>query len=114
MFLSIENPLITEGSTYLERVRLGTSTLLFGMLVVFAVLAVIFLILSLMQACFSGLKKQKKPQAVSAEPPIEATISTASEESADDTAVVAAIIAAISAYTEQAPSSFRVVSFKKR
>ena len=47
------------------------------------------------------------PVAAAEELPVE-------EPAADDCAIVAAIVAAISAHTGKAPTSFRVVSFKRR
>ena len=51
--------------------------------------------------------------AVETEAPVE-TEAAEAEAVADDGAIVAAIIAAISVHTGKAPDGFRVVSFKKR
>ena len=58
MFLSIENPIITDESTFLDRLGLGAETLLLGMLVVFSMLAVIFICMLVCQAVL--VKKVKK------------------------------------------------------
>lgn len=110
---------ITKDSSILDRLTLGGSTLLLGMAMVFAVLGIIFIALQIMRAAFTKNaakakqeKKAEKPaQNVPVQPEEPAAPATAA---ADDTAIVAAIVAAISAYTGKAPEGFRVVSFKKR
>ena len=100
----------------------GLPTLLIGMLVVFAILGIIFIALTVMRAIFkrNAIKAKQARKAEIAEVKTETKAEAASapaEETApaaDDTAVIAAIIAAISAYTGKAPEGFRVVSFKKR
>ena len=99
----------------------GLSTLLIGMLVVFAILGIIFVALTIMRAIFKRdaikAKKARKAEEVSAQAEEAAAIAIEAEETApatDDSAIVAAIVAAISAYTGKAPEGFRVVSFKKR
>ncbi len=111
----LHEPISRGVSSFLEALKTGSSTALIGMLIVFAVLAVIFAALVLMRKLLS-----KKPE--EAPVPAEAigVIPAAGEEPAaeepasDDTAVIAAIIAAISAHTGKAPVEFRVVSFKRR
>ena len=115
-------PQITADSSILDRLTLGGSTLLLGMVLVFAVLGIIFFALQIMRSVFT--KKSAKAQeatkaseaAKSAEQPAVVTEEEipAAAEAADDGAIVAAIIAAISAHTGKAPDGFRVVSFKKR
>lgn len=120
MFLSIEEPIINEDSTFLDRLGLGGETLLIGMIIVFAMLFVIYLALVAIRAIL-GRKKDEPAQ----QPPVQEThLSNAAPQitpsdhimapAADDRALVAAITAAIAAYTGEAPTSFRVVSFKKR
>ena len=106
---------ITSESSLLDRLTLGGSTLLLGMAMVFAVLGIIFIALQIMRAAFTkNADKAKKAEEV------VQTVAEKSEEPApvaapeDDCAIVAAIVAAISAYTGKAPEGFRVVSFKKR
>ncbi len=113
MFLSIEEPVITENSSIFDRMGLGASTLLIGMLVVFAMLGIIFIALQIMRAVFkrNAIKAKKARNAEAAEAPVPVP---APAPASDDSAVVAAIIAAISAHTGKAPDTFRVVSFKKR
>ena len=114
MFLSIENPIITNESTILDRLGLGVETLLLGMLVVFAMLAIIFVCMLACQAVLvKKVKKIVEPEAAPA--PVAAPApAVAPAPVADDAATVAAIVAAISAYTGASPSSFRVVSFRRR
>ena len=116
MFLSIENPIITAESTFLDRLGLGVETLLLGMLVVFAMLAIIFVCMLACQAVLvKKVKKIVEPEAPAAAAPAPAPAPAAAPAPiADDSATVAAIVAAISAYTGASPSSFRVVSFKRR
>lgn len=118
MFLSIENPIITDDSSFLDRLSLGGQTMLLGLLVVFAMLFVIYLCMMIMQAVFTRRSKKAAKKTVpvmSTEVPAPAVQTTdAAFTQTDDTQLVAAITAAIAAYTGDAPSSFRVVSFKKR
>ena len=115
---------ITEESSIFDRLALGGTTLLLGMVIVFAVLGIIFIALQIMRAVFTKnaikAKKARKleeaaqkaePIAMKATAPAQAP---AAAPATDDSAIVAAIIAAISAHTGTAPEGFRVVSFKKR
>ncbi len=114
MFLSIENPIITAESTFLDRLGLGVETLLLGMLVVFSMLAIIFVCMLVCQAVLvKKVKKIVEPEAPAA-PAASPAPAAAPAPVTDDSATVAAIVAAISAYTGASPSSFRVVSFKRR
>lgn len=116
MFLSIDNPIITDESSFLDRFSLGGQTLLLGMVVVFAMLFVIYLCIVAMQAVFTrkSLKTAKDTASEkSAQAAMQATESVPDTQTSDEE-LVAAITAAIAAYTGDAPSSFRVVSFKKR
>ena len=113
------SPQITQDSSILDRLALGGSTLLLGMVIVFAVLGIIFIALQIMRAVFTK-NAAKAKQATKAEKAVQ-NVAVESEEPAaapaattDDSAIVAAIVAAISAYTGKAPEGFRVVSFKKR
>ena len=96
-----------------ERISTGLSTALLGLSTIFLMLTILFIMLKLMSAVFAKSGKEKEK----AEPvtlPIQEPITVAAqEESADDEESVAAIVAAISAYTGSSPASFRVVSFKR-
>ena len=116
------SPQITSESSLLDRLALGGSTLLLGMVLVFVVLAIIFAALQIMRSIFTKdankSKKSKKAEEIAKAP--QPTVVEKAEEpapaetAADEGAIVAAIIAAISAHTGKAPEGFRVVSFKKR
>ena len=121
------SPQITPESSFLDRLTLGGSTLLLGMVIVFAVLGIIFIALQIMRAVFTrnAIKAKQARRAAKAEKaaqvpetpkeaPAAPVASAPVAPVADETATVAAIIAAISAYTGKAPEGFRVVSFKKR
>ena len=114
---------ITEKSSFLDRLSLGGSTLLLGMVIVFAVLGIIFIALEIMRSVFTkkalAAKKAEcaKQEAQENAKPVEAIeepVEAPAPAPADEFAVVAAIIAAISAHTGKSPEAFRVVSFKKR
>ena len=95
-----------------ERISEGFSTSLLGMVTIFVMLTVIFIMMKLMSAIFSGSGKSGEsadPVTLPAKDP--APVAVAPTEDEEET--VAAIVAAISAYTNQSPSSFRVVSFKR-
>ena len=120
MTLLTGGPQITSDSSILDRLSLGGSTLLLGMVIVFAVLGIIFIALQIMRSVFTKnaikAKKARKAEETAQIAAVKAEVPAApvAEESADEAAIVAAIIAAISAHTGKAPEGFRVVSFKKR
>ena len=97
----INNPAILNDylnpQNFGEKVTLALTTLLLGMLVVFAVLTIIMLVIMLVGKIFSTINKKKAVEA--------------SEE--DEGALVAAITVAIAQCLEEPVGSFRVVSFKK-
>ena len=110
---------ITSESSIFERLKLGGSTLLLGMAMVFTVVGIIFLSLQIMRAVFTknaakAKKAEKAVQNVAAKTEEPAPVAEPAAAPEDDCAIVAAIVAAISAYTGKAPEGFRVVSFKKR
>ena len=124
------SPQITQDSSIFDRLTLGGSTLLLGMVIVFAVLGLIFIALQIMRSVFTKnaikAKKARKAAEAARTVPMKtvspsdmpavpvAAPAVESEPTDDDGAIVAAIIAAVSAYTGKAPEGFRVVSFKKR
>lgn len=107
---------INENSTWGERLGLGFQTLLLGMLTIFAILFIIYILIlvlgKVMTAAKKG-KKSKKKDVVVTEKASEPTANTVSPVSANnDEELVAVIAAAISAYTKEPSTKFRVVSFK--
>lgn len=105
MLLMIENAIGT-----------GFMTLGLGMGFVLAIIAVLFAILKILIPIFqkindAGLKE--KPAKAEKAPAVSPAAPVAVAQSEDESEIVAAIIAAISAETGKAPSSFRVVNFKR-
>ncbi len=107
-------PKITEQSTLSDRLSMGLQTLALGMLIIFSVLILIWIILEIFHKVFAAFssephesKKAAAPQAAPAPAPVQATPVT------DDGATVAAITAALSLALEQPTTAFRVVSFRK-
>ena len=106
---------ITDASTMGDRLLLGATTLLLGIVVVFSILALIFFTVKLLQLLFHKKSTAKTPAAVPAPAPALAPVETAAPASnTPDGTVLAVIVAAVAAVTGEAPSSFRVVSFKKK
>ena len=102
--------------TFSEKIEAILTTGIGGYLLVFAVLALIWFILAIFGKAFD--KKDKKPEeapkAAAVTPaPIPEPVAPAPTEQ-DDTAIVAAIVAAISAYTGKPAGGFKVVSFRKK
>lgn len=96
-----------------ERVSKGLGTSLLGMATIFFMLTVLFIMMKLMSAVFGkNDKKAEKPVPVTlpAKDPVPVAVQAEAE---DEEETVAAIVAAISAYTGSSPASFRVVSFKR-
>ena len=121
MFLTTTGTVSTEAPSRLDLfLETGLPTLLIGMLAVFAILGIIFVVLQIMRAVFKNnaikAKKARKAEEApaKAEAIPQAPVAEETAPATDDGAIVAAIVAAISAYTGKAPEGFRVVSFKKR
>ena len=99
----------------------GIQTALLGILAVFAVLSRLWGCLEIFKYVFYTLPERRKAEAKSENAVSEAESAPVAEEEvtyADDGAIVAAIIAAITAARAEegasAPAAFRVVSFRKR
>ena len=95
-----------------DRIGYALQRTLIGLLIVFGVLAIIWLVLSLFKVVFyKDPNKKSEEKAAPVAEPAPATVAARS----DDGAVVAAIIAAITAMRNEEgnTSSFRVVSFKR-
>ena len=97
--------------------------MLFGMIMVFSVLATLWGILSIMKFVMVGKspkpKKVEKPSAVAEVIAESAEVAAEETEAADDGELVAVIAAAIAAYragegiSEEYAGGFRVVSFRR-
>ena len=93
-----------EGALY------GLQMLLIGMLIIFSVLALLWLSLEISGSIFRKLSGktapavERKPEAVTAPAPA----------AADDTELIAVLTAAIAAMESAPASRFRVVSFKRK
>lgn len=112
--------IINENSTWGERLGLGFQTLLQGMLTIFTILFIIYIFILILGKAMTAAKKDKKSskksgknEVVATEKASEPTANTVSPVSAsNDEELVAVIAAAISAYTKEPVTKFRVVSFK--
>ncbi len=102
-----------------EKLTEGLTVLLLGMATVFAVLAILWLVLALFKVIFYRENKpaEKKVKTPAPAPkPAPAPAPVPAPAAADDAALVAAITAAIAAYTANDTafaSGFRVVSFRR-
>lgn len=105
-----ENP-----QTFSERLLFSLKMLAFGMGVVFAVLALIWLILVLFRLVTTAVGKRKQ----TGQTPAQAPVATPSSPAADDGAILAAITAAVAVIIDEenavagTDKGFRVVSFGK-
>ena len=94
----------------------GLQFSVFGLVVVFGVLALLWGILEVFRLVFSGTNKEKKSAAKAAPANVEEETAAAIAAANDDSELVAAITAAIHAYRKASGEvgGFRVVSFKRR
>ncbi len=99
---------VSSSMTLSEKLSSIFSTAVIGFLVVFAVLAIIWGILEIFGKIFGREAKTDAPAEKTVIPE-----KTAAEQVPKEEETVAAIVAAISAYTDKPATSFRVVSFKK-
>ena len=85
-----------------------------GILAVFAIIAVIFLVIKGLGVASTPKKPAKAAHAPKAEPAVaeEAPAVEEAPAQADDLELIAVLAAAISAYTGEPVTKFRVVSFK--
>lgn len=115
--------LMNSTLSFPERITLGLQVLLFGMAVVFAVLILIWAILTLFRVIFYDIPNKKaagaksetpapEPKAVEPVAPVEEPVAAA-EPVADDAEIAAAIAAAIAVVMDKPQTSFRVVSFRR-
>lgn len=105
-------------TTVSEKISTGLTVLALGMVTVFAVLAILWALLALFKVIFYHEKKPaeaKAPKTAPAPAPAPAPAATPEPE-IDNGALIAAITAAIAAYTADDASfagGFRVVSFRR-
>ena len=108
----VESEQLTTSMELSDRIGYALQRTLIGLIIVFGVLAIIWLVLSLFKVIF-----YKEPDKTSKENPVPPVdpVPTPVTAVSDDGAVVAAIIAAITAMRneEGITGSFRVVSFKR-
>ena len=113
---------MTELTTVGDKLSTGLTVMLLGMATVFAVLAILWVVLLLFRVVFYREKKPaakketadsaNKPVTLPAKPPVLVPVA----KTEDNGALIAAITAAIAAYTEgdeEFASGFRVVSFRR-
>ena len=107
---------VAGSGSWADKLELILTTAVGGFLLVFLVLAIIWLLLELIGKFFSKgtqkasiVKEEEFPLPTTHEAPAPAVVPASSDEE-----IVAAIVAAISAYTGKPQSRFRVVSFRKK
>ena len=102
---------VSSDLTLSEKIESILTTGIGGYLLVFVVLALIWLILAIFGKFFDRKPKPEKPKQAEVIPTEPEPVAPSAQ---DDTAVVAAIVAAISAYTGKPAGGFKVVSFRKK
>ena len=105
------------GAFSAERLALAGQMTLLGMAMIFAVLSVLWGVLTIFKLIFAREPKKKVEKQPAAEPVVIPEPVVVPEE-ADDTELIAILTAAIAAYeasngNEVAPGGFRVVSFRR-
>ncbi|MBE6607268.1 MAG: hypothetical protein E7633_01740 [Ruminococcaceae bacterium] len=102
-----------------DRLSAAGQTIVLGMLAVFSVLAILWLVLSIMGKFFTtevkAPKEEKKEEPVAPAAPAApaAPVAQAPAPVANDEEIVAAITAAISLMLDKPQTAFRVVSFRQ-
>ncbi|MBE6643909.1 MAG: hypothetical protein E7612_00860 [Ruminococcaceae bacterium] len=95
-----------------EALEFGGMMVLLGMVAIFAVLGIIWAILTLFKSVFGSINAKEKPAKVKAEP----TFAPAPVYAAQDAEIVAVIAAAIAMAESESGNGakFRVVSFRRK
>lgn len=109
-------PEVAGSLSWAEKLETILTTAVGGYVLIFIVLALIWGILELFHLAFVG-KKETAPQPkqpAEPAPVIEEAPQAPAPAIDNEEEIVAAIMAAISAYTDKPTSSFRVVSFRKK
>ncbi|MBQ8248527.1 MAG: OadG family protein [Clostridia bacterium] len=101
-----------EPMSFADAIPFGVQTVLLGMGVVFAVLIILWVVLSAFKLVFyKGSDKKEAPTKAS---PVTAPVQpTPVAAKTDDAELVAAITAAIAVVMDKPETSFRVVSFRR-
>ena len=93
-----------------ERILYGLQMLLIGMVIVFAVLALLWLSLEISGRLFKKLSEKEKPQAEKKAEPVAAPAAPAT----NDAELIAVLTAAVAAMQSAPDARFRVVSFRRK
>ncbi len=119
MMLDQTTTIINENSTLLDKLLLGGQTLLLGMLAIFAILAIIYTAIKVLGFALNPARKTAKKEAKAEEKasapaaePVAAPAPAPAPAANDESELVAVLAAAISAYSGEPVTKFRVVSFK--
>ena len=99
-----------------DKVMFALENSLLGVIIVFAVLALLSLVVKLVASILSPKEKKAPAEKASAPTPTPAPAPTPAAATSDDSEIVAAITAAISLVLESEgkdPNGFRVVSFRR-
>lgn len=117
MNINLIHALRVSGRTFAEDAKEAGTVTLLGMVAIFAVLALLWLLIEILHRTLTRPEKPVEPEAHAFQPKATAApvVEAAPEAAADDGALVAAITAAISAAMaeEGYTGGFRVVSFKR-
>lgn len=115
------DPKIANDMSLSEKLENILTTAVGGYLLVFVVLALIWMLLEIFGKLISGKKPKEEKASVSEpvpepapEPVTEVIEEAPSYYEEDELEIIAAITAAISAYDDKPVGSFRVVSFRKK
>ncbi len=97
-----------------DRLLMAGQTLLLGMAAVFAVLAVLWIVIAIAGRLLAKDESESSaPDVQRTAAPIAAPIAAPAVSASDDEEIVAAITAAISVMLDKPQSAFRVVSFRQ-
>ena len=106
---------VASSMSWAEKLETVLTTAVGGYVLVFIVLALIWGILELFHLVFAGKKETTPPPKSPINPSSTVEeVPSVSDTVANEDELVAAIMAAISAYTDKPTGSFRVVSFRKK
>ncbi len=113
MFLTIHEPIVESVPSFIDALKAGKPSAYIGIIVCLAIVIAVLAVTLVFRR--RAAKSEASDETIAVIPPAPVPAPEAEPVPAsDDTAIVAAIIAAISAHTGKAPTAFRVVSFKRR